>query len=196
MEIRDPLVVYDKKELSVEEYLQFERESLQKHEFYRGYVFAMAGAGLRHNMIFSNIFGLLAYHLKRTPCQPFGSDMRVHIPENTLFTYPDISIFCSDLLSSKEDEDTVIRPSVLIEIMSPSTRNYDRGEKFKLYRDIPTLREYVLIDSETINVEVFRINDGGHWELTEHKSISEILAITTVKIDVPLELIYERTGIH
>ena len=195
MEVRDPLTVYDKKKLSVEEYLRFERESLEKHEFYEGEVFAMAGAGRRHNKIFSNIFGPLAYLLKGKPCQPFGSDMRVHIPENTLFTYPDISIFCSDVLSSKQDEDTVIQPCVLIEILSPSTKSYDRGEKFKLYRDIPSLKEYILIDTEAIRIEAFRINDKGHWELEEYKQLSEILTIPTLSIHIAVSEIYEGTKI-
>lgn len=195
MEVRDPLTVYNKKKVSVEEYLQFERDSLEKHEFYQGEVFAMAGAGRRHNKIFSNLFGPIAYRLKGKTCQPFGSDMRVHIPENTLFTYPDISVFCSDILSSNEDEDTVIQPSVLIEILSPSTKRYDRGEKFKLYRDIPTLKEYILIDSEAIRIEAFRINDKGHWELEEYKQLSESLKIPTIEVDIELSEIYEGTKI-
>src|SRR5688572_30367758 len=162
MEIRDPVVVYNKKKLTVEEYLQFEKTSVEKHEFYKGEVFAMAVAGLRHNKIFSNLFGKLAYRLTGKPCQAYGSDMRIHIPENTLFTYPDISIVCGDLILSEEDEDTVIQPTVLIEILSPSTKDYDRGGKFKLYRDIPTLKEYILIDTEAINIEAFHINAVGH----------------------------------
>ncbi len=195
MEIRDPVVVYDKKKLTIEEYLQFERESVQKHEFYNGEVFSMAGAGPRHNKIFSNVFGKLAYRLTGKPCQPYGSDMRIHIPENTLFTYPDISIICGDILLSDEDKDTAIQPTVLIEILSPSTKDYDRGGKFKLYRDIPTLKEFILIDSESINVEVFRINANTHWELEEYKALSETLRIPSVEMAIPLSEIYEGTKI-
>src|SRR5687767_754714 len=95
--VREPIVAYGKKNFTIEEYLQFERTSEQKHEYYKGEIFTMAGAGIRHNLIFSNLFGSLAYKLKSGHCRPFGSDMRIHIPENTLFTYPDISIFCGDM---------------------------------------------------------------------------------------------------
>ena len=195
MEIRDPVVVYDKKKLTIEEYLQFERESVQKHEFYNGEVFSMAGAGPRHNKIFSNLFGEVAYRLKGKTCQAYGGDMRIHIPENSLFTYPDISIICGDILLSDEDKDTTIQPTVLIEILSSSTKDYDRGGKFKLYRDIPTLKEFILIDSESINVEVFRINANAHWELEEYKALSETLRIPSVEIAIPLSEIYEGTKI-
>jgi len=119
--------------------------------------------------------------------------MRIHIPENTLFTYPDISIICGDVIPSPEDEDTAIQPAVLIEILSSSTKNYDRGEKFKLYRDISSLKEYILVDSESVNIEAFRLNTGGHWELEEYRTADSVLAINAVSISVPLQDIYERT---
>jgi Uma2 family endonuclease len=195
MEIRDPVVVYNKKKLTVEEYLQFEKASLEKHEFFQGEVFAMAGAGSRHNKIFSNLFIALGIRLKGSPCQPYGSDLRIHIPENSLFTYPDISIICGDLVVSHEDKDTVIQPKVLIEILSPSTKDYDRGGKFKLCRDIPTLKEYILIDTEAVNIEVFHINAMGHWELEEYKELSEFLKIPSVKVTIPLAEVYDGTKI-
>ena len=177
MEIRDPIVVYDKRKLSVEEYLQFERESLAKHEFYRNEIFAMAGVGPRHNQIFSNLFGSIAYQLKGKSCQAY------------------ISIFCGGIIPSDPDKDTVIQPTVLIEILSPSTKNYHRGGKFKLYRDIPALKEFIVIDSESISVEVFRINAGGHWELEEYKQPARTLEIPSVGVSVLLSEIYQGTKI-
>ncbi len=191
IEVREPIAVYDKKLLSIEEYLSFERDSTEKHEYYKGEVFAMSGAGTRHNIIFSNLFGTLFIKLKGKPCCPYGSDMRLHIPENTLFTYPDISIYCGDM--KQRDDDNALEPTVLIEILSPSTRNYDRGGKFKLYREIPSLKEYILVDTEAVNIEVFRLNPSGHWELEEYKSISESLNIPILKLSVPLNDIYEDT---
>lgn len=193
MKVRDPIVVYNKEKLTVEEYLQFEKKSVQKHEYFKGEVFAMAGAGARHNVIFSNIFGELAYRLKGNPCRPYGSDLRIHIPENTLFTYPDISIVCGVIIPSETDEDTAILPTVLVEILSPAMKDYDRGGKFRLYRDIPTLKEYILIDSESINIEIFRMNSQEHWELEEHRSIDDTLVIPTVDLSLPLKEIYEGT---
>ena len=193
MEVRDPIVVYNKSKLTVEEYLRFEKESPEKHEYFKGEIFGMAGASERHNVIFSNLFGELAFRLKGKPCKPYGSELRIHIPENTLFTYPDISIICGDIVLSRMDADTAILPTVLIEILSPSTKDYDRGGKFRLYRDIPSLKEYILIDSESISIEIFRINGQGNWELEEHRSIENTLAIRTLEISFPLKEIYDGT---
>lgn len=193
METRDPIPVYNKKRLTVEEYLQFERESDAKHEYFRGEVYATAGAGVRHNQIFSNFFIALGIQLKGKPCQPYGSDLRIHIPQNTLFTYPDISVFCGDFVHLDEPADSTIGPTVLIEILSPSTRNYDRGSKFKLYRDIPTLKDYILVDSDMIGVEAFRINGSGHWELEEYTQSAEMLKISSLDISISLAEIYNKT---
>jgi Uma2 family endonuclease len=119
--------------------------------------------------------------------------MRIHIPENTLFTYPDITIICGEPISSAQDEDSFIQPTVIIEILSPSTKSYDRGEKFRLYRDIPTLKEYILVDAESVSIEVFRINDEKHWELQEYNDLSVDVPVTAVNISLPLSGIYEST---
>lgn len=193
MKVREPVVAYGKKKLSIEEYLEFERSSAEKHEYFQGEVFVMSGAGTRHNIIFSNLFTAIGIHLKGKPCRPYGSDMRVHIPENTLFTYPDISIFCGDLIILDSKEDTVIGPTIIIEILSPSTKNYDRGDKFKLYRAVPSLKEYILVDSQAINIEVFRINSTGHWELEEYKLLTEQLHFPSLELSVSLSDVYEGT---
>lgn len=191
IEVREPILVYNKKLLTAEEYLAFERDSIEKHEYYKGEVFAMSGAGTTHNIIFSNLFGEIFTKLKGKSCKPYGSDMRLHIPENTLFTYPDISIYCGNM--KQVDDNNALEPTVLIEILSPSTRNYDRGGKFKLYREIPSLKEYILVDTESVNIEVFRINPSAHWELEEYKTIGESLNIPILKLSVPLNDIYEGT---
>lgn len=192
-EVREPIAAYGKKVFTVEEYLEFERQSIEKHEYYRGEIFAMAGAGARHNVIFSNLFVGLGTRLKNSHCRPYGSDMRLHIPENTLFTYPDISIYCGDIIFSEEDKDTATLPTVIIEILSPSTRKYDRSDKFMLYREIPSLREYVLVYSERIAIEAFHINEKNHWELVEYKSLIDELHFNSLSISTPLHEIYDRT---
>ena len=111
-------------------------------------------------------------------------------PENSLYTYPDISIICGDPIISDKDNDTVIHPTIIIEILSTSTRNYDLGTKFELYRAIPTLKEYILIDSENISVEAFRINTNNHWELEEYKTLQEAVQIHTVGISLSMQDIY------
>lgn len=187
------MAVYQKARLSAREYLTWEKEQLEKHEFFEGEIYAMAGAEARHNVIAKNISGELYVHLKGKKCQAYGSDMRIHIPENTLFTYPDISIIYNEIIASEIDEDTTILPSALIEILSPSTKNYDRGTKFKLYRDIPTLKEYVMIDSESVSIEAFRINQNANWELEYYKDLNQIFTMPSIGFSIPVKEIYEGT---
>jgi len=188
--IREPIVAYNRSIFSQEEYLQWEKDTDSKHEFFRGEIFAMSGASRRHNKLFSNLFIEIGVRLKGKPCQPYGSDMRIHIPQNTLYTYPDISIICGEPIMSETDQDSIIEPKVIIEILSRSTKNYDRGDKFKLYRDIPSLKEYLLVDSDSISIEAFRINDKGNWELEEIKSAGGLLNIPSVGVEIPLTDIY------
>ncbi len=194
--VREPLVAYGKSQFTPEEYLEWEKEQIDKHEFFQGEIFAMSGASPRHNLIFSNLFGELFIKLKGKSCKPYGSDMRIHIPENTLYTYPDISVMCHDIINTGTEEDTVILPAVLFEILSSSTRNYDRGDKFKLYRDIPSLKEYIMVDSTSILIESFRINSTGHWELKEYKQLEENLEISSLNISIPIADIYDGTKLN
>ena len=194
MEVKEPAIAYGKEKISIAEYLEMENAALEKHEYYQGEIFAMSGAKMPHNIVARNLFGALIQKLKGKRCQPFGSYMRIHVEANTLFTYPDISIVCGDIITLNNDDYNVLNPSVLIEVLSPSTKNYDRGEKFKLYRDIPTLKEYILIDSLSVNIEVFRLNATNHWELEEYGRLSDELQIQTIQAVLPLAEIYERTA--
>jgi Uma2 family endonuclease len=191
MEVKEPAYAYKKKFYTIQEYLQIERGSLEKHEYYKGEIFAMSGASPRHNVIAVNIITTLSIALKGKRCRPFGSDMRIQIPENSLFTYPDVSIFCGDVIISPEDKETVIQPTVIIEILSPSTKNYDRGEKFMLYRAIPALKEYILIDSESVHAEHFAINEEGLWQLKEYNNLIEKVIIETLNLQLILNDVYE-----
>jgi Uma2 family endonuclease len=190
--VNEPAVAYQKRHYTVEEYLEMEKASTVKHEYFQGEIFAMSGAGDNHNDIFSNVFIEIGNKLKGKPCRPYGSDKRMNIPENSLFTYPDISIYCNGLIHSDVDEDTSISPTVIIEILSPSTKNYDRGKKFNLYKDIPTLKEYIMIDSESVLVEAYYINENKNWELKEHKEITDVLSFVSLGFDVALVNIYEH----
>ncbi|WP_293788612.1 Uma2 family endonuclease [uncultured Pedobacter sp.] len=140
--------------------------------------------------MFSNVFLEIGNKLKGKPCRPYGSDKRMNIPENTLFTYPDISIYCNGVIHSEFDEDTSILPSVIIEILSPSTKNYDRNKKFKLYKDIPSLKEYIMIDSECVFVQSYHINEEKKWLLRGYKEISDTLTLVSMGFDIALSDIY------
>jgi len=194
-EVREPAAAYGKTKLTEEEYLAWEGQQTQKHEYFQGEIFAMAGASLEHNIIFSNVFSELAVKLKGKPCKPFGSDMRIYIPQNALYTYPDISVFCNPVSQHEEKINSFTQPTVIIEILSSSTKNYDRGDKFKFYRNISTLQEYILIDSESMFIEAYKINEAGFWELHEYKSNDNELLIDTLNIAVPLVEIYQGTGL-
>lgn len=189
--MREPAVAYGKKKLTIEEYLEYESTSLEKHEYYQGEIFAMSGPKVPHNIIAGNIYFGLRKRLEGKSCRPFNSDQRIHIPENTLFTYPDISIVCGEIITKDNDDWNILNPSVIMEVLSKSTKNYDRGEKFKLFRNIQTLKEYILVDSESLSIEAFRINASGHWELEEYTAIGETLEVRTVEITIPVNEIYE-----
>ena len=145
-----------------------------------------------HNLIAVNTLTHFTNKLKGKPCKPFNSDQRIHIEKNSLFTYPDISIVCGDIETRNNEDWNILNPTVIVEILSPSTRDYDRGQKFKLYRDIPSLKEYVLVDSETINVEVFFENDQKHWELREYKKVEDPF-MRSLQLTLELKEIYEGT---
>jgi len=190
--VNEPAVAYNKRRFTIEEYLEKEKASDKKHEYFEGEIFAMSGASTEHNRIFSNIFVQIGAELRGKPCEPFGSDMRMHIPKNTLFTYPDISIYCDEIEHLEADKDTGLNPTVIIEILSPSTRDYDRGKKFKLYRDIPSLKEYILIDSESLAIEAFYLNENQNWELIEYKQLTDSLNFVSMGFTVALSDIYNR----
>ena len=195
MQVREPAIAYSKQKLSIEEYLEMENAADEKHEYYKGEIFAMSGAKVPHNAIAGNLFGLLFNKLKGKKCKPYGSDARIHVEPNTLFTYPDISIICGEILTLNNDDYNVLNPTVIIEVLSNSTKNYDRGEKFKLYRDIATLKEYILADSESIHIEIFRLNENGHWELEEYNSLTDTATIKAINETVSLSEIYDGVSI-
>ncbi len=194
MEVREAAIAYGKEKMSIEEYLEMENAADEKHEYYKGEIFARPGSKVLHNIIVINFFGAFGQKLKEKKCTIFNSDQRIHTPSNTFFTYPDISIICGEIITLNNDDYNVLNPTVIIEVLSKSTMNYDRGEKFKLYRDITTLKEYILVDSESMHIEIFRLNKNGHWELEEYNSRNDAVTIAAINESVVLSEIYE--GVH
>jgi Uma2 family endonuclease len=194
--VREPSLAYGKQYLTIEEYLELENESSQKHEYYQGEIFAMSGPKVVHNIIAMNLAGMLHQKLKGKPCKPFNSDQRIHIPKNTLFTYPDISIVCGEIITLNDDQWNILNPVVVIEVLSPSTALYDRVEKFRLYRDISSLKEYILVDSTAIRVEAFHLNKKGHWEMTEYTKVRGSLMLDSIGLSLHLADIYEGAGLR
>jgi Uma2 family endonuclease len=120
LELREPVVAYGKKKFTIEEYLAFEKGSGEKHEYYQGEIFAISGSKIPHNIIAVNLIVLLGQKLKGKQCRPFNSDQGIHIPGNGLFTYPDISIVCGEIITKENDNWNILNPAVIIEILSPA----------------------------------------------------------------------------
>ncbi len=175
--------------ISREAYLAMEEQSEVRHQFFNGEVFAMTGGTFNHSAIAGNLYLSMGSRLGGSSCRPMNGDMRIQTPSG-LDTYPDVSVFCGKPeLSDKQR--TLHNPVVIFEVLSPSTRNYDRGDKFAHYRSIPTLHDYVLIDPDEIGVEHFRRSpDGREWVLRDYRDLSEALPLPSIGLDLPLEEIY------
>lgn len=177
--------------ISVEEYLESEIHSLEKHEYYNGEVFAMAGATVEHNRIVSNTFIEIGAQLKGKACVPYSADLRIKEEQSKLYTYPDISIICGEIQKSDDAFDTVTNPTVLIEVLSESTKDYDRGTKFLMYRNIPSLQEYLLVDSTgSIKVEKYSKNEDATWQLSDYENISDKVLLKSIGVELQLGDIY------
>jgi len=174
-----------------EQYLELERKALYKSEYVNGHIFAMSGASRPHNLIAGNVFGELRPQLRGRPCEAYVSDMRVKVSPTGLYTYPDIAVVCGEILLDDAHNDTLLNPVVLIEVLSPSTEAYDRGEKFAHYRRLASLQEYVLIAQDKVRVEHFK-RQGDQWVLTEISDIEGVLRLPAIECQVTLKDIYER----
>lgn len=188
------MVVAEKQSVSAEEYLTAERQALEKSEFLDGEIIPMAGATRNHNRIRDNVNGKVIQHLEEATCQSFSSDMRVHLPESGLYAYPDIVIVCGEPQLMPDQFDNLLNPTVLLEVMSEGTEDYDRGRKFHRYRGIPSLREYILIDSLRVGVEVWTKSERGQWTLIEETTDpAGQFTIQSIGLTVTLRQAYART---
>lgn len=193
MEVREPALAYGKQRYTIAEYLALELAATEKHEYYNGEIFAMSGGKIQHNIVGKNILSSLDRLLDGMPCQPFNSETRIHIERNTLFTYPDISVICGEVQTLNDDDMNVLNPAAIVEVLSPSTRAYDRGDKFRLYRDIPTLNTYVLADPDIIHIEVHTSDNAGAWQATTFTEINDIIVLPYLGISLPVAAVYKNT---
>lgn len=177
--------------LSPAEYLAAERASPHKSEYINGRVYALAGASRVHNLIVGNTFGELRSQLRGRPCEVYVNEMRVKVEHTGMYTYPDVAGLCEAPVFEDEEVDTLLNPSVIIEVLSPSTESYDRGGKFAHYRRLDSLREYVLIAQDVPRIEHFR-RDGDAWVLTEASSPDATLVISSLGCTLRLADIYDR----
>ena len=148
---------------SLQDYFLLEETSEIRHEFLHGAIYDMTGANVRHNMIVANVISNIHAQLRGKSCTVFPSDLRIKVEATGLYTYPDISVICGDIRYADAREDTVTNPSVIIEVLSPSTENYDRGKKFQHYRTVETLSEYLVIAQDSARVEYYRRQEAHQW---------------------------------
>lgn len=182
------------RKISPEEYLELEREADYKSEYFQGEVFAMAGAERNHNRITANLSGEMYIFLKGKSCRSYNSDLKIHIPDNGVYTYPDLLVVCGKEQFVDDKTDTLLNPRIIVEVLSKSTGSYDRGEKFQLYRSIPSLEEYVLIDSQRIAAEVFRKSEQGFWSLmSESYTLEGSIELASIGLTLPMRDIYDQT---
>jgi Uma2 family endonuclease len=176
-----------------EQYLALERKADLKSEFCNGFIIAMAGATREHNVIAGNLHGEIRSQLKDRPCEVYISDMRVRVSPTGLFTYPDVVAVCGEASFLDDKSDTLLNPTMIVEVLSTSTESYDRGDKFAHYRRLESLREYVVVAQNKVLVERFS-RQGDQWLLTEFRNLDDTLELTSIDCAIPLREIYARIG--
>lgn len=174
-----------------EHYLVLERRATERSEYVNGHIFAMAGASRQHNLITGNVFGELRAQLRGRPCEAYINDMRVKVSATGLYTYPDVAALCGEPHFEDTHVDTLLNPSVIVEVLSNSTEAYDRGEKFAHYRRLESLTDYVLIAQDKIRVEQY-VRQGDQWVLSEISDLGGVVRLSAIGCEVALRDIYDK----
>lgn len=177
---------------SPEEYLELETAAESKSEYRNGLIIPMAGGTPNHHQIVVNFSTALNFAFKGQPYRVFTSDLRLWIPQFRLFTYPDVMIVSGQLQFAAGRRDTITNPLIIAEVLSESTANYDQGEKFRLYRTIPTLQEYILISQAEMHVEQFAKTADNKWILSEYDGQDTILTLNYIEFQVFFKDIYDQ----
>ena len=171
-----------------EEYFAWEEQQLERHEYIDGEVYAMSGGTINHGDIALNFGALLKSHMRGRGCKTLNSDCRVSIVGSTKYVYPDLSVTCDE-----RDQTTaqyITYPCLIVEVLSPGTEAYDRGNKFKMYRRNPSLQEYVLVSAEMIEIELFRKTDTDDWRIINYQA-GDTVELKSINLICPIEQIYE-----
>jgi len=179
--------------ISEDEYLKQEISSEIKSEYFRGEVFAMAGASMEHNLIVANIIIELGLQLKNKPCRVYPSDMRLKVEKTGLYTYPDVMVVCDkkeEFVDNKKN--TLLNPDVIIEVLSDSTESYDRGEKFFNYRQLDSLKEYVLVWQKRQKIEKYSRVNSTMWTLTETDEQNQAILLDSIGCTLDMANVYDK----
>ncbi len=177
---------------TVAEYLELERASDVRHEYHDGEILAMAGGSVRHSRIASNTLVAIGAMLRGKPCQPHGSDLKVSIREESRFVYPDISIICGEpaIDPAATQGEAVTNPTVVIEVLSPTTERYDRTKKFEYYRSLESLEEYVLVASDEARIETFFRQGDGTWAFQSWTGLVAAVPLRSVSVEILAAEVY------
>jgi Uma2 family endonuclease len=186
------MVAIQKQKMTVEEYLAMERASEEKHEFLDGEIYLMSGASRNHNLVVTNMIITLGNQLRERPCSVYPSDMRVKITDFGHYTYPDIMVACDPEHIEDNQQDTLLNPIVIIEVLSPSTESYDRGKKFQHYRTLDSLQEYVLIAQEQARIERYLRQPSGEWLLSDAVGLEAVIDLPSIECTLALTDVYNK----
>jgi Uma2 family endonuclease len=177
-----------------EEYLALEEAAESKSEYRDGEIVPMTGGTTNHNRIILSFCIYLGLALRGTSYEVFTGDVRLWIPRSRTYTYPDVMVIQGEPVYHENRQDTITNPVLIVEVLSKSTKNYDRGDKFEFYRSIPEFREYITIDQYRFKVEHFAKTSEGKWVLTEYDSADSVLALSSLDFQITLRDIYERVN--
>ena len=178
--------------LTPEQYLEIERKAEYKSEYYRGEMFAMAGASWAHNLLVSHLLRDIGQQLRGKPCEICPSDMRVRVSASGLYTYPDAVVVCGEPQLLDNQFDTLLNPHLIVEVLSPSTEAYDRGRKFEHYQSIESLGEYLMISSDRVHADLYTRQPDGRWLLTSAARLEDSLDLQSVGSSLALAGLYEK----
>jgi Uma2 family endonuclease len=174
------------------EYLELERKAEYKSEYCNGEIFAMSGAGRNHDAIAMRLYGIVDQHLRGKKCRAHSADMRVLVAQGGLYTYPDLSATCEEAQYADSGADTLLNPTLVVEILSPSTEGYDRGKKARLYRDMPSLKELLLVAQDGYEVELHRRQPDGAWTINNAVGLDGSIELTSIGCTLRLGELYEN----
>ena len=180
---------------SPEEYLELETAAEYRSEYLNGQIIPMAGGKPNHNKISLNFSSALNFALRQTAYDVFMSDLRLWIPDFSLYTYPDVMVVETPLIFAENRQDTIINPIAIAEILSDSTEKYDRGDKFRMYRTIPSFKEYLLISQTAMQVEKFAKNDANQWVLSEYAGKDAKIVFASFEFEIGLDELYNRVDL-
>ncbi len=177
---------------SVENYLDFERVQVERHEFLDGSVYAMAGESPNHSTICFNLNTIVGLQLRRKRCRGFSPNMKIATNEKGLYSYPDLAVICGQPTFYDGTKDVITNPTLIVEVLSPSTESYDRGEKFLRYTNqIETLQNYILISQDKPLIEIYSRQENGGWDKTEIAGLQSVLKIDSIECEISLTELYE-----